>query len=69
MSRLDEFGVFPFNSTFSDADVMRYLTIGFDIVAGAPSSGSLFTTARTLQLIDKARGLPLIDNTRSLQLI
>ena len=68
MSTLDEFATTR-NSTFSDADVMRFLTIGFDIVAAAPSSGSLFITERTLQLIDKTRGLTLIDKSRSLQLI
>ena len=68
MSTLDEFATTR-NSTFSDADVMRFLTIGFDIVAIAPSTGALFITERTLQLIDNARGLPLIDNSRGLPLI
>jgi hypothetical protein len=68
LSTLDEFATTR-NSSFSDADVMRFLTMGFDIVAGAPSSGSLFLTERTLQLIDKTRGLTLIDKSRSLQLI
>ena len=71
MSTLDEFATTR-NSTFSDADVMRFLTMGFDIVAAAPSTAvdfeGLFTT-RTLQLIDKTRGLPLIDKSRTLELI
>lgn len=68
MSTLDEFAITR-NSTFSGADIMRMLSVGFDIVAAAPSSASLFTTERTLQLIDKTRGLTLIDKDRTLQLI
>ena len=68
MSALDDFAP-TIGSSFSLADTMRMLSFGFDIVASAPSSASLFTTSRTLQLIDKSRGLPLIDKSRSLQLI
>ena len=72
--KIDEFS-FPstatgaYSGTLSSTDITRYLAVGFDISPGAPSSGSLFITARTLQLIDKTRGLQLIDKSRSLQLV
>ena len=71
MSTLDEFALTR-NSTFSTTDIMRMLSVGFDIVAAAPSTAVDFEglfTSRTLQLIDKTKGLPLIDKSRTLELI
>ena len=66
MSTLDEFAITR-NSTFSGADIIRMLTVGFDIAPLTP--GRIHLTKRTLQLIDNARGLPLIDKERTLVLI
>jgi len=66
MSTLDEFAITR-NSTFNSADIMRMLSVGFDISALVPAR--IHLTERTLVLIDKTRTLTLIDKERTLVLI
>lgn len=69
MSRLDEFAASPFNSTFRAADIIRYLTIGFDIVPTAPSTvGFRFFSNASLVLQDKNANIILQDKSGSLVL-
>lgn len=63
--RIDEFSG-SFDGSFSSAEKIRFISVGFDIVA-AVAIGSL--TKRTLSLIDKDRTINLIDKNREINLI
>ncbi|KKL11554.1 hypothetical protein LCGC14_2544660 [marine sediment metagenome] len=66
MSTLDEFAT-TFNSTFSQADIMRMLSFGFDIVP--EELLAVCAAKRNLVLQDKELSIILEDKTRSLVLI
>ena len=63
--RIDEFSG-SFDGTFSSAEKMRFISVGFDITAVAVTVGQFIE--RNLILQDNTGNLMLIDNTGNLVL-